>query len=249
MIKYRYRNQNYTDRLQLSGYFGLLLCLYFMTITKCWASNDSLTQDLLQLHEQATDYLKQSVKSTVDTQITVKPLDSHIQLTACAAVDFFFPPNAQQRGNIRLGARCSSPKNWSIFLSASILEAKHFFTVNNALEKGHILKLEDLTPNTKYSQYSPVGLIDNPLLIVGRTLSRALTAGSSLRNQDLLPDYSVLRGQAVKIISTGLGFQISSQGQALDNANAGQAVKVRTLKKQIINGIARSNGIVEIALQ
>jgi flagella basal body P-ring formation protein FlgA len=65
---------------------------------------------------------------------------------------------------------------------------------------------------------------------------------------DLHPEPSLTRGQTVKIIGIGSGFQITRTGQLLANANPGQKTQVRTASKQIITGIARSGGIVEVSL-
>jgi flagella basal body P-ring formation protein FlgA len=45
----------------------------------------------------------------------------------------------------------------------------------------------------------------------------------------------------------GRGFSISSEGRALNNASAGQVVQVRTASGQVVSGIARQDGLVDIA--
>jgi hypothetical protein len=68
-------------------------------------------------------------------------------------------------------------------------------------------------------------------------------AGSNLR----LPP-AVVQGQAVKVISRGPGFQVSNDGVALSTAGNGQGAQVRLATGQVVRGIARNGGVVEITL-
>jgi len=52
----------------------------------------------------------------------------------------------------------------------------------------------------------------------------------------------------VRITARGAGFVISSEGQALDDAAPGAMVQVRTTSGQIVSGVVRSAGMVEVQL-
>jgi flagella basal body P-ring formation protein FlgA len=48
------------------------------------------------------------------------------------------------------------------------------------------------------------------------------------------------------VILNGAGFSVSSEARALNNANEGQLTQVRTSNGQVISGIAKLGGIVEL---
>ena len=81
---------------------------------------------------------------------------------------------------------------------------------------------------------------------VGRTVRFGIAAGQPLRSDQLIAPWAVQQGQTVKTVSRGGGFNVSSEGRALNNAQEGQVVQVRTPSGQTVSGIARAGGIVEI---
>ena len=223
----------------------LLACLVFVENT--WPQTFQ-QQDLQLLREQAIQYLKQLPGLSADAQIKVSPVDPQLKLASCSAIEFFLPNNSHQRGNLRLGARCSEPQVWSIYLGASILESKTYFVTRKPLPKDYSIQSSDLVASQVYDSNNSPSLITDPEQITGRILTHPIAAGVALRQQDLRSEASLQRGQIVKIVAKGSGFTISNQGQLLANAIAGQSARVMTASKQIITGIARSGGIVEVAV-
>jgi flagella basal body P-ring formation protein FlgA len=75
-----------------------------------------------------------------------------------------------------------------------------------------------------------------------------VSAGLPLRRDMLKSADAVTIGQSVKVIAQGQGFAISSEGSAMNNASPGQPVRVKTANGQIIQGIVKDGGTVEIQL-
>ena len=50
----------------------------------------------------------------------------------------------------------------------------------------------------------------------------------------------------MQLTARGNGFTVTSEGQAMGNATAGQVVTVKTRSGQLVKGIARSEGVVEV---
>jgi flagella basal body P-ring formation protein FlgA len=63
----------------------------------------------------------------------------------------------------------------------------------------------------------------------------------------LIAPWTIVQGQTVRTVSKGTGFSVTSEGKALNNANEGQIVQVRTSSGQVLSGFARVGGIVEVA--
>ncbi|NUQ50808.1 MAG: flagella basal body P-ring formation protein FlgA, partial [Phycisphaerae bacterium] len=59
--------------------------------------------------------------------------------------------------------------------------------------------------------------------------------------------HAVRQGQAVSVIGVGAGFRVASEGRAMNNAGAGERVRVRLADGQVVSGTAQAGGTVEIA--
>ncbi|HEY6043663.1 MAG TPA: flagella basal body P-ring formation protein FlgA, partial [Nitrosospira sp.] len=58
---------------------------------------------------------------------------------------------------------------------------------------------------------------------------------------------AVIQNQSVKLVSSGHGFSVSAEGRALNNAEEGQLVQVRSASGSLVSGIARTGAIVEVS--
>jgi flagella basal body P-ring formation protein FlgA len=227
-----------------------LLCLPLIVLLPTqfvWAQTDTQMQSHEELRGRAIQFLTTLPGVTHDTKIKVNLPDPQLSLAACDSLEFFLPTGSSQRGDIRLGARCTTPQAWSLYLGASILQPVTHYITLRAMEKGQPVNPNDLIATPVYEHHPPAGLISDLQQLTDRTLIRALPAGASLRSNDLRTEPTLIRGQTVKIIATGKGFGITYEGKSLANAMAGETVQVRTPSKQIISGIARAGGIVEVS--
>jgi flagellar basal body P-ring formation protein FlgA len=93
----------------------------------------------------------------------------------------------------------------------------------------------------------PPGTVTDATLALGRTLTMGITSGRPLRSDMLRQPYAVQQGQNVKILSSGKGFRVSSDGRALNNATEGQVAQARTSNGQTLSGIARAGGIIDMS--
>jgi len=83
---------------------------------------------------------------------------------------------------------------------------------------------------------------------IGRTLQRSLSAGDAVRLADLKVRQMFNTGDTVRIVGTGPGYAVSSEGQAMGPGLEGQHARVRTDSGRIITGTATAERRVELAL-
>ncbi|MEY3288956.1 MAG: flagellar basal body P-ring formation protein FlgA [Pseudomonadota bacterium] len=225
---------------------GILLIAMLSNHYAC-AQTDTQLQSHEELRGRAIQFLSTLPGVTHESKIKVNLPDPQLSLVSCESLEFFLPTGSNQRGNMRLGARCTAPQVWSLYLGASILQPVTHYITLRAMDKGQTVNPNDLMATSVYEHNPPTGLINDIQQLAGRTLVRPLPAGASLRNNDLRIEPTLIRGQTVKIIATGKGFGITYEGKSLANAAAGETVQVRTQSNHIINGIARTGGIVEVS--
>jgi flagella basal body P-ring formation protein FlgA len=89
-------------------------------------------------------------------------------------------------------------------------------------------------------------VVIQPELAVGKVMTTGLVAGAPIRAAMLRSPQVVSQGQGIQMVVNGKGFSISSEGRALNNAVEGQVVQVRTASGQVVSGIARKGGLVDI---
>jgi len=93
----------------------------------------------------------------------------------------------------------------------------------------------------------PANILTEPSLAIGKAATATIPAGRPLR-ADMLKAQTVIRqGQTVRVLSQGPGFAVANEGRALTNAVDGQVTQVRLGNGQVVSGIARPGGSIEIS--
>lgn len=93
----------------------------------------------------------------------------------------------------------------------------------------------------------PAGVFTDANQIVGQTVRSPLLAGSVFRQNMLKQALAVQQGQTVLLTTAGVGFTINAEGKALKNASLGQVVPVKVSSGQVVSGVARADGKVEVS--
>ncbi len=174
-------------------------------------------------------------------------LDPATQLSPCSAFDPFLPGGSRLWGKTTLGVRCLGPSTWTIYVPVQVSIAGEYLLSSHALLAGQVLSATDLTIRNGDLGTLPSSTLTDPAQALGKALKHGIGAGQPLRADQLLAPWAVQQGQSVKLISKGAGFSVSNEGKALNNAAEGQVAQVRTSAGQVVSGIARAGGTVEIS--
>lgn len=203
---------------------------------------------------QEHQVLRNSVIAFVQQQTAALPgkasyqvdeIDRRLVLPQCGKLEVFLPVGSQLIGRTSVGVRCSGSNGWSIFVPVQIKISLDLLVNARQLPAGHTLQAEDLSSQT--IEITQAGGITDPKQVIGKVLRYGITAGQILREDMLRPPYSVMQGQTVQLVVQGSRFSIRSAGVALNNASEGQLAKVRNDAGGVVSGVARANGVVEIA--
>ena len=178
---------------------------------------------------------------------TIGQLDARTQLSPCESFEPFLPAGSRLWGKSTVGVRCLGPSNWTVYIPVQVNVSGNYLISARAMAAGHIVGAEDVTVRSGDLSTLPTTAITDQTLAIGNTVKFGMAAGQPLRSDQLIAPWAVQQGHTVKTISKGSGFSVSSEGIALANAVAGQAVQVKTPSGQTVRGIARSGGIVEVS--
>ena len=156
------------------------------------------------------------------------------------------PAANRLRGRIQVGVRCRSPHAWAAWVPATIQITGTYYVAARALPPGKTLDMSDLEARTGDLSMLPPSVVQQPADVVGRVLLTSVAASQPLRAESLRLPVAVQAGQTVKLVAEGGGFQVTSDGRALNQAAVGQVAQVRTANGNVVSGIAQSAGVVAI---
>jgi len=181
-------------------------------------------------------------------QVAVKvgQIDSRNNLAACAAPQPFLAAGSRAWGKTTVGVRCSEPAHWTIYVQATVQVVGEYFVTARPLAQGQAIAESDLARIRGDLTALPPSIVTDGGLAVGRTLAMSLPAGVPLRQDALRSQPVVQQGQVVRLVTNGPGFRVSTEARALTNAVEGQVAQARTANGQVVSGVARGGGVVEV---
>jgi flagellar basal body P-ring formation protein FlgA len=227
--------------------FGALALLPLLA-----AAGVSDPQDTAQLESLAkSEAALQFPKLTARQRFLVGPIEAHLQQERCnrpIRPVLASPQHMKDRLTIEL--RCEDPKPWHIYVPVRIVGTSPVAVAAHAIIMGTVIKASDLKTEEHDISELPLGFLDDPAIAVGLSAGRPIAGGAYLTNQQLVAAKAVQRGQSVTLIADAGGMSVRMAGRALSDGLMNQRVRVQNLSSgKIVEGIARSEQIVEIIVQ
>ncbi|MCA6953664.1 flagellar basal body P-ring formation chaperone FlgA [Pectobacterium polaris] len=180
--------------------------------------------------------------STNTVNVVVKSPES--QWPQCETPQITLPGNTKMWGNVSLSIRCGQQRR---FIQTEVQVTGNYVTSARPINRGTTLTEKDIRLTKGRLDLLPL----RPILTLpgaqGAVLLRDLTPGQVITASMIRRAWVVKAGQSVQIIAQGEGFTINGEGKAMNNAAAGQAVRVRTANGQIVSGITNEDGIILIS--
>ena len=181
-----------------------------------------------------------------DVTVEVGQLDRANQLPPCASLTAFLPPGTRAWGQLSVGVRCDSPVVWTVYLPARVSAITDYLVTARPIRPGQIIGPDDLRLERGDLAAQPAGALTDMARAVGHHARFAIAAGNTLRHDMLRLPPVVQQGQNVKVVSSGPGFSVTNEGRSLNRAGEGESVRVRLANGQVITGVARADGVVEV---
>jgi len=132
-------------------------------------------------------------------------------------------------------------------VQATVRVVGEYVSTRVPLAQGQTISASDLTKVSGDLTSLPSGIVMDAAQAVGRTIAASVPAGVPLRTDALRSFPVVQQGQTIRLVSSGPGFQVSAEGRALTSGVDGQMVQARTASGQLISGVAKAGGVIEVA--
>ena len=210
---------------------------------------DSLAAELRRLAADAAALLWAGGAAAPRIEVVVGRLDPRLKLAPCQQTVPYLPAGARPLGHTRLGLRCTQgPSLWNVSLPVDVRVWGQSLTAATSLPLGTVLEARHLLTTEVDLAERADPAIGQASLVLGRTLARGLAAGEALRRSDLKTRQWFNTGDVVRILASGPGYAISSEGQAMGPGLEGQSVRVRTEGGRIVSGMPVADRRIEVAL-
>ncbi len=182
-------------------------------------------------------------------EVVVGQLDPRLHLAPCLKVEPYLPNNVRLWGKGRIGLRCTGgPTRWSVFLPITVKAYGLALVMTGGISSGGVIKAGDLIEAEVDLAEDMTPAVLDPEQAIGRTVAQALKPGQSLRQGHLKPRQWFAAGETVRVIASGAGFSLESEGQALSNGIEGQPARVRTESGRVLTGNPVAERRLELSL-
>jgi len=182
-------------------------------------------------------------------EVSVGALDARLHLAPCGRVEAYLPPGARLWGRSRVGVRCvDGISKWNVSMPLTVRAMGVARVIRTQVAAGAILNQSDVVEaQVDWAEENAAVLLD-PADWLGQVATRALTTGQTLRQGMVRAAQVFQPGAQVRVVAEGVGFQASSDAQALSAGVVGQSARVRMENGRIATGLVLDAHTVKIEL-
>lgn len=216
--------------------------------TAALAQTPDAYQDHAAIRKTAEQFLHiRSAGLPGKVSIAIGNLDSRLKLAACPTPEAFLPNGSRVWGKTTIGVRCTVPSPWTVYITATVKVIGDYVVAAAPLAQGQLIGPSDIATVQGDLTSLPPGVVTETSEAIGHTASISLPLGAPLRDNALRAQQAVRQGQMVRLVSAGPGFRVTAEARALASGAEGQLVQAKTGSGQVVSGIAKAGGVVEVA--
>ena len=202
-----------------------------------------------QVRELALSGAKPGTAGAPRIDVSVGQLDPRLRLAPCQHVEPYVPDGMRMWGKSRIGLRCTQgTAKWNVYLPITVKVFGTALVASSGLTAGTVLSADDLTQAEVDLAEDSSAPVMNADLAIGRTLTRSLKPGQSVRQSHLKARQWFAAGETVTVLAQGNGFSVAGEAQALNPGIEGQPVRVRTDSGKVLTGLPIGERRVELPL-
>lgn len=176
-------------------------------------------------------------------EVLVKTPES--QWPDCDAPQFSLPGNSRMWGNMSVAANCGQNRR---YLQVEVQVTGRYVVAARQITRGSAISATDLKTVRGRLDTLPARTIMQVQDAADAVTLRDITPGQPVTQMMIRQPWRVTAGQNVTVIASGDGFNVSSEGRAMNNATATQPVRVRMNSGQIVSGKVAPDGNILITL-
>lgn len=223
-------------------FFYLLIALAFPA-----AANARELQSLPAIQQVVEAFVREKTAGLPgEYTVLASRVDPRLKLAKCSQLQPYLPSGSRLWGNSSVGVRCQGPEIWSLYVPVQIKVSNHVLVAVRPITSGQQVQAGDVELQLRDITRFAGSALTSLDQVAGRHVVAPVSNGTVLRAEMLRAANIIRQGQTVQISAKGNGFTVTSDGQAMGNASIGQVVTVKTRSGQLIKGVARGEGLVEV---
>lgn len=227
------------------GLFLVLLCeVNFSTTNPAYANADQWVtgESLNKLIDPAV------VPADAIVEAEVATTDERLSPSQCPAPLF---SNSEQRkawGRTLLKVQCMGTSVAPFFVYVDFRIWSPVLVVKEQIQRGEAIGADQVEYRTMNLAELKQGWLTDVNDLDNKTAVRPLWPGTTLNHEALKGKALIQFGDTVKIMVQGPGFQIAGSGMAMERAEKGDVVKIKTTQGKVLHGVAVGEMLVEVTL-
>jgi flagellar basal body P-ring formation protein FlgA len=148
-------------------------------------------------------------------------------------------------GAVQVVLACEQPR-WTRQVGVRVSARVRAAVAARPLPRGHVITEADLLVTDTLLAGDGQPLTDDPAALIGRELLRPMAAGAAIA-LNAARDPSVIRkGQRVTVVLVDSGFEIRSEGVALQDGALGEPVPIRLRDGTVLSATVQGAGSVSV---
>ena len=180
--------------------------------------------------------------------VSVGALDGRLHLAPCNSVEAYLPPGGRLWGHGRVGLRCvDGVAKWNVSLPLTVKALGRAWVVRTPVASGSALAQSDVV-EAEVDWADDTNPVLQDMSWLGAVATRPLTTGQTLRQGMVRAAQVFQPGAPVRVITEGVGFQVSAEAQALSVGVVGQPARVRMDNGRVATGVVLDSHTVKMEL-
>lgn len=220
---------------------GVIKCALEVLLLSQAVTHQAMATDL---SVQVNQFFQQQYPDK-ESQVNVVIKTPQNQWPQCDMPEITLPANARPWGNISLSVRCDGVRR---FIQTQVQVSGHYAVAARQLAAGEKITPQDIEMKKGRLDTLPPGALLEPNFAQGAVSLRQINAGQPLTRNMLRRLWIIKAGQDVQVLAQGEGFNVNSNGKAMNNAAIQDTVRVRMASGQIVSGTVADDGTVRIML-
>ena len=229
---------------------------WFLTLTACLGTCMAgpaiagTTQSLDSIKQAAIDHARMLAHRQSMNVVAIETgrLDTRLRLSSCdQALETFSPFDATFSHRTTIGVRCNSDKPWTVYVPVTVASEVEALVLTRAVGRGDILRRSDVSVRRQRQSKSGMAFFQEPDMVIGKQAKRFIQAGTVLTPAMIAEPIIVKRGDTVPIVASLGGLSVTSSGEALASAAAGDVIRLKNGRSgRTVEGRVQADGSVAI---
>ncbi|WP_199096865.1 flagellar basal body P-ring formation chaperone FlgA [Dyella sp. ASV21] len=207
-----------------------MTCRPLAALLLCAAALPAYAVDTVQAARATAEQWLRGQYDTPGSRVVAQAaaLDPRLQLSPCpAALNASLQEGTRLMPRMNVTVRCPQPDGWTVRVPVQLQVFRQVLVIARPLQRGDGVRPDDVHSEERDITRLGYGYVSDMGEVEGRTLSRAIGAGTVLTPNALGGRTAVKAGDQVQLISRLNGIEVRASGIALGSGDSGSRLRVR----------------------